>query len=672
MGDKKIKIKRISLKREIYKLLLLTSIIPIILIVVVNSYSLSRNIINVNNSIINGNINLIKYALANDYKNSHMNLEYLAEDANAKGFKDSNNDEAKWLQKSLENFLNAHDDVANVYMASENGRFIIAPNAEIEEGFNATQRDWYKEAINNPKEVVVSQPYIDVVSKKIMVAYSKAVFNDKGELQGVIAIDKNLEKLSDTVKKIDNMNSAYSTIFTPNGTIIADEDSNMIGKNVNDLPWIEKVLNIEDGKSQYIKINDLNYSVNKVIEKESGYTICVFVQSKELISLYVKEIIIPVIILVLAIAVLIISSRIFTKKLTSPIKEVVKIINKIKDGNFTEYAEINEHYNIEVTSMLEGANALVNDMGALLSGVKEASESVNEGCSTLFNIISESSNVGEEIAKSVQEIAQGATNQAAQLEEGVIIVGGLEEEIDKSLASSEKMLRTSNEVKSSSQEGMIAIEELSEKYAENKEANDNIVNKVNLLSEKSNQVGLIVEVIKSITEQTNLLALNASIEAARAGEVGKGFAVVAEEVRKLAEESAKSASEINLVIDEIKRSISELDREILKTSKLNDETGESLIATKIKFEVIDKMINELETNIEEVTNSLDIITMSKDNVVFKISEVSAVGEETAAITEELSAASEEQSSGLQEIANEAEGLKDNAKNLNDIIKKFKV
>ncbi|MBS4803388.1 MAG: chemotaxis protein [Clostridium sp.] len=672
MGDKKIKIKRIPLKREIYILLLLTSIIPIILIVAVNLYSLSRNIINANNSIINGNINLIKEALANDYKNSYINLEYLAEDANAKGFKDSKNDEVKWLQKSLENFLNAHDDVANVYMASENGKFIMAPNAEIEEGFDATQRDWYKEAINNPKEVVVSQPYIDVVSKKIMVAYSKAVFNDKGELQGVIAIDKNLEKLSDTVKKIDNMNSAYSTIFTPNGTIIADEDSNMIGKNVNDLPWIEKVLNIEDGKSEYIKINDLNYSVNKVIEKKSGYTICVFVQSKELISLYVKEIIIPVIILVLAIAVLTISSRIFTRKLTSPIKEVVKIINKIKDGNFTEYAEINEHYNIEVTSMLEGANALVNDMGALLSGVKEASESVNEGCSTLFNIISESSNVGEEIAKSVQEIAQGATNQAAQLEEGVIIVGGLEEEIDKSLASSEKMLRTSNEVKSSSQEGMIAIEELSEKYAENKEANDNIVNKVNLLSEKSNQVGLIVEVIKSITEQTNLLALNASIEAARAGEVGKGFAVVAEEVRKLAEESAKSASEINLVIDEIKRSISELDREILKTSKLNDETGESLIATKIKFEVIDKIINELETNIEEVTNSLDIITMSKDNVVFKISEVSAVGEETAAITEELSAASEEQSSGLQEIANEAEGLKDNAKNLNDIIKKFKV
>lgn len=672
MGEKKIKIKRINLKREIYKLLLVTSIIPIILIVVVSSYSLSRNIINVKESIINGNENLIKESLEIEHINTDQKLEFLASDANAKGIKYNKNNEMLWLQKVFDNFINSNDDIYNVYMASEDGKFIVAPYVELEVGFDARQREWYKDAINNPNEVVVSDVYIGAVTGEVMVSYSKAVYNDSGELQGVIGIDKDLEKLSEIVKKVDNMNSAYSTIFTSNGTIIADEDPDMIGKNVNDLPWIEKVLNIEDGESEYIKINDLTYSVNKVIEKESGYTICVFIQSKELISLYVKELVIPAIILVLVIVVLIISSRIYTRNLTSPIKEVVKIINKIKEGNFTEYAEIKEDYNIEITSMLEGANALVHDMGVLLVGVKESSESVNEECSTLFNIISESSNVGEEIAKSVQEIAQGATNQAAQLDDSVRIVGGLEEEINKSIASSEKMLKTSKEVKVSSQEGMLAIEELSEKYSENKEANDNIVNKVNLLSEKSNQVGLIVEVIKSITEQTNLLALNASIEAARAGEVGKGFAVVAEEIRKLAEESAKSASEINLVIDEIKTSISELDREILKTSKLNDETGDSLVSTKIKFEVIDKIINELETNIREVTDSLDQITISKDNVVFKISEVAAVGQETAAITEELSAASEEQSSGLQEIANEAEGLKDNAKNLNDIIKKFKV
>lgn len=672
MKDKKIQIKKISLKREIIHLLILTSIIPIALIATVNAYSLNNNIIKVNNSIINENENLIKEALEIDYKNTTKNLEYLALDVNAKGLKNNENGEEILLQKTLENFLKINDDIDNVYMASEDGKFIVIPDAEIEEGFDARQRDWYKNALDNPNEVVVSDVYTGAVTGKVMVSYSKAVFNNKGEFQGVIGVDKDLEKFSEIVKKIDNMNSAYASIFTKEGTIIADKDPKIIGKNIKDFPWIEEVLKIEDGKSKYIKINDVMYSVNRVIEKESGYTICVFIQRKELISLYVKELIIPVIIFILSIALMIISSKVFTRKLTNPIKEVVKILNKIKDGDFTDHAEINEHYNVEVTSMLEGANALVDDMGGLLAGVKDSSENVNEGCRTLFRIISESSNVSEEIAKSVQEIAQGATNQAAQLEESVMIVGGLEEEIDKSLASSDKMLKTSKEVKDSSQEGMVSIEELSEKYAENKEANDKIVNKVNLLSEKSSQVGIIVEVIKSITEQTNLLALNASIEAARAGEVGKGFAVVAEEVRKLAEESAKSASEINLVIDEIKRSISELDREILKTSKLNDETGESLVATKLKFEVIDNIINELETNIREVTYSLDKITISKDNVVFKISEVAAVGQETAAITEELSAASEEQSSGLQEIANEAECLKDSSQNLNEVISKFKI
>lgn len=78
-------------------------------------------------------------------------------------------------------------------------------------------------------------------------------------------------------------------------------------------------------------------------------------------------------------------------------------------------------------------------------------------------------------------------------------------------------------------------------------------NLVNGLSERTEAIVSIIDVIDDISEQTNLLALNASIEAARAGEQGQGFAVVAEEIRKLAARSStatRSIAELLITIQE--------------------------------------------------------------------------------------------------------------------------
>ncbi|PIB54185.1 methyl-accepting chemotaxis protein [Pseudomonas sp. 2995-1] len=170
-----------------------------------------------------------------------------------------------------------------------------------------------------------------------------------------------------------------------------------------------------------------------------------------------------------------------------------------------------------------------------------------------------------QIKQSITE-ARGTADQssaiARQTSEGMQVQF---REIDQVATASNEMSATAHDVANSAsnaasaargadqsaREGMQIIEKSTRDITILAEEVSRAVGEVEALAVNSEQIGSVLEVIRSIAEQTNLLALNAAIEAARAGESGRGFAVVADEVRNLAKRTQDSVEEIRLVIERI-------------------------------------------------------------------------------------------------------------------------
>lgn len=270
------------------------------------------------------------------------------------------------------------------------------------------------------------------------------------------------------------------------------------------------------------------------------------------------------------------------------------------------------------------------DFVGILNSFMLFEESMAETIKGIKRVSDEVSSAAEQVASSSNELADGATNQAAVVEELTATVAGVAEQVESNSQSAKQI---------SSRVG-----NLGEAISESNSKMQEMVASMNDINEASNEIDKIIATINEIASQTNLLALNASIEAARAGEAGKGFAVVANQVNLLADQSAKAAKESAVLIETSVRAVK-------KGMTIADETATQLEEVAGSSKMITEEVTDIADTLEQQTAEIKQINEG-------IEQINDVVQTNSATSQECAAAS-------QQMSSEAE-------NLREMIRRFKV
>ncbi len=286
------------------------------------------------------------------------------------------------------------------------------------------------------------------------------------------------------------------------------------------------------------------------------------------------------------------------KHIQGYVEDINRIMEQLSDGNFDVHTSapfIGDFRSIE-----ESIDSFTSNISRAFGHIQQAEQRVSGNA--------------EQLSSSSQSLAQGATEQASEIE-------GLYSTLDNLSKSAANNVRTA----STAQEGARLT---GEQVTISSHQMDEMVAAMKDITEASQQIGRIIATIENIAFQTNILALNAAVEAARAGSAGKGFAVVSDEVRSLATQSDQAAKATKELIENSVQATERGSRIVGEVSHTLKRTMELVMESNNAIGAIAEAVQAEAASIAQVTEGIgQISSVVQTN--------SASSEESAAVSAEL-------------------------------------
>lgn len=310
--------------------------------------------------------------------------------------------------------------------------------------------------------------------------------------------------------------------------------------------------------------------------------------------------------------------------------------SRISQGDLTQ------RISIENTNEM---SQLGKDLNTMTDNLANITHRITEACHNMVSTL-------EEVKQSVNIQTTGATEQASSINEITASLEEIEKSSSQTIEKTKALGEAAERTREKGQLGLDAVEQSIQGMKSIREKVQTIAQTILDLSNQTQQVGEITNVVNTLAQQSKMLALNASIEAAKAGDAGKGFAVVAAEVKNLAEQSENATSQVQKILEDIRHA-----------------TEKAVMATEEGTKGVDHGAELLEQTGDVVRNLSDVIhetTIASEQIAaairqegIGIEQITAGMNEINQVTSSFVTSVKQTTEAIEDLAEIAKGLKDN-------------